>query len=96
MSVKVDPAHLRYELAIRGLSANALAKRARLSPATVSAALASRPIAEASVMLIVEVLEATPVVDFLRRLVAPIVTESGGDQQPPSPPAEHQRPSGES
>lgn len=86
MSIPIDPDRLRYELAIRGLSAINLAKRARLSPATVSAALAGKPIAESSVVLIAEVLEATPASDFLRRLVAPVVREASGDQQPASPP----------
>ena len=48
MSICIDPERLRYELWIRGLSAHILARRTGLSDATVSAVLAGRPIAEAS------------------------------------------------
>lgn len=43
MSVSVDPERLRRELAIRGMSAIHLAKKARVSSATVSVALAGDP-----------------------------------------------------
>jgi plasmid maintenance system antidote protein VapI len=71
MSVRLDPDLLRYELAIRGISAFDLAKLAHLSPATVSAALAGRPIAEASARQIDKVLKATPPSEFLKRLIPP-------------------------
>jgi hypothetical protein len=44
MSVILDAARLAYEMGIRGLSAIDLARKTHLSPATVSAALAGRPI----------------------------------------------------
>jgi hypothetical protein len=71
MSVLLDPDLLRYELAIRGISAFVLAKLAHLSPATVSAALAGRPIAEASALQIDKVLRAHPPIEFLKRLIPP-------------------------
>jgi hypothetical protein len=71
MSVAFDPVLLRYELAIRALSAFDLAKRAHLSPATVSAALAGRRIAEASAREIEKVLQAIPPSEFLKRLIPP-------------------------
>jgi hypothetical protein len=69
VSVVVEPEALKYELAIRGKSAIDLARTARLSPATVSAALAGRPIAEASLRLIVDALAAAPVDEVIVRLV---------------------------
>jgi transcriptional regulator with XRE-family HTH domain len=84
MSVLIDSDRLRYELAIRGMSALNLAKQARLSPATVSAALAGKPIAEASLGLIAHVLEATTASEFLIRLVAPVGSTSREERQPTS------------
>ena len=84
MSIAFDPARLAYEMAIRGLSGTDVARKAVLSPATVSTALAGKPIAEASALLIVKALDATPVVEILVRLVAPIVQPSK-DDPPPEP-----------
>jgi lambda repressor-like predicted transcriptional regulator len=53
-----------------------LAKKAGLSPATISAALGGRPISKTSVMLIARALEATPVDETIKRLLAPIVSSS--------------------
>jgi len=75
MSVLINPVLLRYELAIRGLSAFDLAKLAHLSPATVSAALAGRRIAEASAREIEKVLQAIPPLEVLKRLIPPPRTE---------------------
>lgn len=72
-------------MAIRGLSAVNLAKQARLSNATISNALAGKPIAEASIMLIVEVLKATAPSEFLTRLVAPVGMLASDGQHPASP-----------
>jgi hypothetical protein len=69
VSVAVEPELLRYELAIRGISAVDLAKKARLSPATISSALAGRPIAEASLRLIVVELSKTAVDEVIVRLL---------------------------
>ena len=69
MSVKVDPERLGYELAVRGLSATDLSRRARLSPATVSAALSGRPISATSLRLIAKVLVETPVDTVISQLL---------------------------
>ncbi len=68
----MDPERLRHELTIRGLDAIDLARKARLSPATVSAALAGKPIAASSLRLIAGALQATPVDEFIDRLLAPV------------------------
>lgn len=54
VSVIVHPGRLRFEMVRRGWSASDLAREARLSPATISAALAGRPIAAKSLDLIGE------------------------------------------
>lgn len=84
MSVPVDPARLRYELAVRGMEAIELAKMARLSPATVSAALGGKPISEASLRLIATALQSTPVVAVIERLLAPAV-RTAGTENPSTP-----------
>jgi transcriptional regulator with XRE-family HTH domain len=61
MSVSVDPEVLRHEMARRGMSARDLARRTRLSPATVSNALAGKPISEDSLRRIATALDATPI-----------------------------------
>jgi lambda repressor-like predicted transcriptional regulator len=60
MSVTVHPGRLRYEIARRGWDPVDLAREARLSPATVSAALAGRSIAARSLALIAAALLRTP------------------------------------
>ena len=52
VSVTVHPGRLRFEIVRRGWSASDLAREARLSPATISAALGGRPIAAKSLDLI--------------------------------------------
>lgn len=69
MSVNVDPARLRQEIARRGWSPIDLARAARLSPATVSAAMSGRPIAASSLRLIAKALAAAPTVDVIDRLL---------------------------
>ena len=91
MSTPIDSVRLRYELAIRGMSAFNLAKKARLSPATVSAALAGKPIAEATLGLIAQVLEATPESEFLKRLVRPVARQSADQPVAPYPATTAQR-----
>jgi transcriptional regulator with XRE-family HTH domain len=71
MSVSLDPSRLRRELARRGLSATDLAREARLSAATVSAALAGRPITTTTLRLIADVLLRVPVVDVIDELLLP-------------------------
>jgi transcriptional regulator with XRE-family HTH domain len=68
VSVVVHPGRLRQEMVRRGWAASDLARASRLSEATVSAALAGRPIAAKSLMLMAEALERAPannVVDSL-------------------------------
>lgn len=62
MSVFVHPTRLRQEMARRGWEGVDLAREARLSAATVSAALAGRPIAARSLSLIAAALSRAPVV----------------------------------
>lgn len=76
MSAPVDAERLRYELARRGLEAIDLARKARISPATVSAALAGRPVSMTSLTLIARVLESTPVNEVIDRLLVPVVTSA--------------------
>jgi hypothetical protein len=54
----------------RGWDAFRLSKEARLSPATVSAALAGRPIAARSLTMIADALLHAPVVDIIDSLIA--------------------------
>jgi transcriptional regulator with XRE-family HTH domain len=79
MSVPVWAARLSYELALRGMTAFALAKLAGVSPATVSAALAGKNIAATSLKLMADALETIPVSDFMRRLIGPFSRWPGGD-----------------
>jgi hypothetical protein len=53
----------------RGWAASDLAREARLSQATVSAALTGRPIAERSLALIAKALSRMPVLDAVDRLI---------------------------
>ncbi len=69
MSVMVHPARLRQEITRRGWSPLDLARAARLSPATVSAALNGRPIAASSLNLIARALAKAPVVEVIDRLL---------------------------
>ena len=70
MSVVVDAAHLRQEMARRGWDAVQLAREARLSPATISAALGGRPIAARSLALIANALIHAPVIGVIDSLIA--------------------------
>lgn len=60
MGVVVHPGRLRQEMARRGWAATDLAREARLSQATVSAALDGRPIAVSSLALIANALTRVP------------------------------------
>lgn len=79
MSVVVRTARLRQEMARRGWDAVHLAHEARLSPATVSAALAGRPIAASSLTLIAEALQRAPVISAIDELLATDEPEPGVD-----------------
>jgi transcriptional regulator with XRE-family HTH domain len=69
MSVNVHPGRLRQEITRRGWSPVDLARAARISPATVSAALNGKPIAASSLSLIAKALANAPVVDVIDRLL---------------------------
>jgi transcriptional regulator with XRE-family HTH domain len=60
VSVSVHPGRLRFEIVRRGWSASDLARESRLSAATISAALAGRPIAAKSLDLIAEAFTRVP------------------------------------
>ena len=60
VSVIVHAGRLRFEMVRRGWSGADLAREARLSPATISAALAGRPIAAKSLDLIAETFTRVP------------------------------------
>lgn len=69
MSVNLNTAQLRFEMARRGWDAIDLARASRLSPATVSTALSGKPIAAKSVGLIAKALLSTPADEIIDRLV---------------------------
>lgn len=69
MSVLVDSERLHREITRRGWSPVDLARAARLSPATVSAALNGRPIAAASLALMAKALSAAPPEAIIERLL---------------------------
>jgi transcriptional regulator with XRE-family HTH domain len=71
MSVVIEPNRLRRELARRGLSATELSHEARVSGATVSAALAGRPISATSLQLLTEALLRRPVLALIDSLLPP-------------------------
>jgi lambda repressor-like predicted transcriptional regulator len=69
MSVTVHPGRLAHEIARRGWAPIDLAREARISPATVSAALSGRPIAARTLGLIAAALLRTPPVAEIDRLL---------------------------
>lgn len=75
MSVVVNTAFLHREMTRRGWDAFHLAREAKLSPATVGAALAGRPIAARSLTMIADALVRAPVIDVIDAL---IMSESPG------------------
>jgi transcriptional regulator with XRE-family HTH domain len=91
MSVRFNPDVLRYELALRCMSQHDLAKKTGLSDATISAPFAGRPIAEASAELICDVLDTTPVSEFMRKLIGPCAPPPAENEAPRDPASEHER-----
>jgi len=71
MSFAVDPARLAYQMAVRGLSASDLARKARVSPATLSAARAGKRVREDSWRQVARALNETPVDPDIERLLPP-------------------------
>jgi transcriptional regulator with XRE-family HTH domain len=69
MSVSINSGQLRLEMALRGWDAVDLARASRLSAATVSIALAGKPISAKSVSLIAKAITNTPADDVINRLV---------------------------
>jgi len=69
MSVVVRPGRLRHEMARRGWAAVDLARESRLSQATVSAALAGKPIAARSAGLMAQALVRAAVIDIMDTLM---------------------------
>jgi DNA-binding Xre family transcriptional regulator len=90
MSVLLDAHRLGYELALRFLSQHDLAKKTGLSDATISAPFAGRPIAETSAELICNVLEATPVSEFMKKLIGPYVPPPAEGEAPRDPRSEQE------
>ena len=70
MSVVVSTDRLRHEMARRGWDGSALARAARISAATVSTALAGRPISAKSLSLIAAALAAAPAVESIDVLLS--------------------------
>ena len=71
MSYCLNSMQLRLETARRGWDAINLARASRLSPATVSTALAGKPISAHSMNQIAKALAEAPVDEFLDRLLRP-------------------------
>ena len=69
MSVVVHPGRLRQEMTRRGWAATDLARESRLSQATISTALAGRPVAAKSLALIAAALSRVPVLDVVDSLI---------------------------
>jgi transcriptional regulator with XRE-family HTH domain len=72
MNAPINAAQLQYELDIRGMSQVDLARKTGLSNATVSNALAEKPISADSKSRIARALAAIPVNEILKRLVRPV------------------------
>ena len=78
MSVVVAAAHLRWEMARRGLNQAALARRSGLTPATISTALRGAPIAERTLRLLALALMSADPVPGADDLLAPVLPDSDG------------------
>jgi plasmid maintenance system antidote protein VapI len=70
MGVRVSGSRLRLELARRGWSHGDLARSAGISPPTVSAAIAGRPLAPRTVRRIAEALATAPSIEGIDVLLA--------------------------
>jgi transcriptional regulator with XRE-family HTH domain len=85
MNAPIDAAQLRYELDIRGKSPLDLAREMGRSPATVSNALAGKPISADTKMQIAKALAATPENEILKRLVPPVGHRIDGQDDQSAP-----------
>jgi transcriptional regulator with XRE-family HTH domain len=72
------------------MSQHDLAKKTGLSDATISAVFAGRPIAEASAELICNVLDTTPVSEFMDKLIGPYVPPPAEEEAPRDPRGEQE------
>jgi transcriptional regulator with XRE-family HTH domain len=91
MNAPINAAQLQYELDIRGMSQLDLARETGLSNATVSNALAEKPISADSKSRIAKALAAMPVDEILARLVRPVghdIEEQAGRSLPVEPESE--------
>jgi transcriptional regulator with XRE-family HTH domain len=77
MSIAIQPQRLRAEMARRALSGSDLARAAGVGIATVSTALAGRPIASRSLSLIVKALTTIP-----PDAIADVLLDGGDSPQP--------------
>jgi transcriptional regulator with XRE-family HTH domain len=78
MGIIVNLARLQHELARRGWTQSDLARAARLSNATVSAACAGRAVAPSTLLLIAQALTQTPPVAEIDRLISSPEREGDG------------------
>lgn len=91
MNHAVNSAALEREMMLRGWTGADLARESRLSAATVSAALAGRPIAVSSVLLIAQALMRCPMV----AMVDSLLPEDPRQRDRPSSPTLHRGSSAE-
>jgi transcriptional regulator with XRE-family HTH domain len=82
MTNQVNAAALRRQMIMRGWTGADLARESRLSAATVSSALAGRPIAVSSLFLIAQALIRCPLVPIVGSLLA----QEAPKRQPPTGP----------
>jgi transcriptional regulator with XRE-family HTH domain len=68
-SIRIDPCALRHAMRVRGLTGAELARRAKVSEATISHALNGRRIHPATLRAINTVLRAVPPLDNVEALV---------------------------
>lgn len=85
MNAPIDAAQLQYELDIRGVSRLDLARKMGRSPATVTNALAERPISADTKGQIAKALAAIPENEILKRLVRPIRPDTNGQAEQSAP-----------
>jgi transcriptional regulator with XRE-family HTH domain len=85
MNAPINAAQLQYELDIRGMSRLDLARKTRQSPATVTNALADKPISADTKRRFAEALAATPENEILKRLVRPIRPDTEGQAEQSAP-----------
>jgi transcriptional regulator with XRE-family HTH domain len=78
MSFAVDPERLVYQMSIRGLSASDLARKARVSCATMSSVCSGKRARSDTWRLVIAALKASPVDPELKKLIPP--PDAEGDE----------------